>query len=43
MKNYTAPSVEEIKLVAMEHVTAGGTGVGGNTGTGGAGYGRPGA
>ena len=38
MKKYTAPSVEEIKVVSMDHITTGGAG---GDGSGYAGGGRP--
>ena len=40
MKKYTAPSVEEIKIVSMDHITA--TGGAGGDGSGYGGGGRPG-
>ena len=41
MKNYVAPSIEEVKVVAMEHIAAGEGGAGGD-GNGQGHYGRPG-
>lgn len=40
MKKYTTPSVEEIKVVSMEHITQGSAG---GSGSGYGGTGRPGA